>query len=304
MKPQNLLSIGECMMELSSAGGGLLRKSFAGDTFNTAWYARQLLPRTFQVDYGSAVGSDGLSGEMLDFIHQAGIGIGAIRIIPGGRIGLYLIELDAEGERRFCYWRDTSAARRLADDPAFLRATLERSQVIHFSGITLAILSPHARETLLAELRRIRAADALVVFDPNIRPNLWEDAATMRAMLDEGARTASIVLPGLDEEHLHFGTASAQEVIARYRGLGLKTIIVKQGADGATGFSGGEILAVPAARAQQVVDTTAAGDSFDGAFIARLMQGDGVGPAIRRATEVAAEVIARPGALVTLSRTA
>ena len=53
-----LLSIGECMVELMQAEGGLMRKSFAGDTFNTAYYARQYLPSDWSVDYFSAIGVD------------------------------------------------------------------------------------------------------------------------------------------------------------------------------------------------------------------------------------------------------
>ena len=56
-----LLSIGECMVELSQAGEGLLRKGFAGDTFNTAWYARACLSKDWSVDYLTAVGDDPMS---------------------------------------------------------------------------------------------------------------------------------------------------------------------------------------------------------------------------------------------------
>lgn len=68
------LSIGECMVELSQAGDGLLRKGFAGDTFNTAWYARACLPEDWSVDYFTALGDDPLSEDMLAFIADAGIG--------------------------------------------------------------------------------------------------------------------------------------------------------------------------------------------------------------------------------------
>ena len=69
-----LLAIGECMVELMQAEGGLMRKSFAGDTFNTAYYARQFLPADWSVDYLSAVGKDMISDEMLAFMEGHGIG--------------------------------------------------------------------------------------------------------------------------------------------------------------------------------------------------------------------------------------
>ena len=64
---KRVLSIGECMVELSQAGQGLLRKGFAGDTFNTAWYLRAVLSQDWQVDYLTALGDDPLSEELLAF---------------------------------------------------------------------------------------------------------------------------------------------------------------------------------------------------------------------------------------------
>ncbi len=107
---KRVLSIGECMVELSQAGQGLLRKGFAGDTFNTAWYLRAVLSQNWQVDYLTALGDDPLSEELLAFMQKAGIGTGLIRRIPGKTPGLYLISLK-DGERTFSYWRDTSAAK-------------------------------------------------------------------------------------------------------------------------------------------------------------------------------------------------
>ena len=301
MDRQRLLSIGECMVELSPAEGGQFRQGFAGDTFNTAWYARELLPRHFAVDYFTALGNDRLSERLIGLMHETGIGIGGVRIVPGRRIGLYMIELDEHGERSFTYWRDTSAARLLAEKPDLLRAAIEKAGFLHFSGITLAILQPDGRETLLSELRRAKAAGAAVAFDPNIRPTLWESRAAMRTACEDAARAATIVLPGLDEEQAHFGVASPEEAIDRYRALGAETIALKQGADGVLLHTQGRSVAIPAAPAPRVVDTTAAGDSFAGAFLARLMEGETPERAARKAAIVAAEVIGQRGALVPVS---
>lgn len=300
MNARRLLCIGECMVELYPAGGDLLKQGFAGDTFNTAWYARQLLPAGHAVDYFTAVGSDPLSEKLIGFMHAAGIGIGPVRIIRGGRLGVYMIHVDEYGERSFSYWRDTSAARKLADDPAALREAIERSDVIHFSGITLAILSPEARETLLSELRRARAAGTVVAFDPNIRPGLWESPLAMRDACIQGARAASIVLPGMEEERAFFAMTSWEEVIGRYTALGAEMVMLKRGAEGGVLHAEGRSVMIPPVPAREVVDTTAAGDSFAGAFLAMLMQGEAAERAARVASGVAARVIAHPGALIRL----
>lgn len=292
-----LLSIGECMVELMQAEGGLMRKSFAGDTFNTAYYARQYLPAEWHVDYFSAIGVDRISEEMRAFIAGHGIGTQTIAGIEGRSPGLYMIHLD-NGERSFSYWRSVSAAKLLARDGDRLRAAIEASDIIVFSGITLAILPAEDVETLLAELRRAKAAGKRVVFDPNIRPRLWDDADTMRATITEGAQAATLVMPSLDDETTHFGDAALEDTIARYRALGVDGLVVKDGSKGATLVFGDTRSHVPSAEVKTIVDTTSAGDSFNGAFLAHLAVENNPEAAARFAADVAAAVIQHHGALV------
>ncbi len=292
-----LLAIGECMVELMQAEGGLMRKSFAGDTFNTAYYARQYLPSDWSVEYFSAVGADMISDEMLAFMQGHGIGTINVARIEGRSPGLYMIHLK-DGERSFSYWRSVSAAKLLARDGDRLRTAIESSDIIVFSGITLAILPAEDVETLLAELRRANAAGKRVVFDPNIRPRLWDDAARMRATITEGARAATLVMPSLEDETTHFGDASLDETIARYTALGVGQQVVKDGGDGATLVFDGERSHVPSAKVEKIVDTTSAGDSFNGAFLASLATGAAPQEAARFAADVAAAVIQHHGALV------
>lgn len=285
------------MVELSQAGEGLLRRGFAGDTFNTAWYARACLPADWSVDYLTALGDDPMSAEMLAFMKGAGIGTDAIRRIPGKTPGLYLITLK-NGERTFSYWRDTAAARKLADDADHLRRWIETADIIYFSGITLGILSPEANDTLLAELRRAKAAGKRVAFDPNVRPRLWSDKDTMLKTISDGARAATLVLPSYDDETTHFGDGSVAETIARYHGLGVEGVVVKNGEHGATISFGGEAAHVPAVAAPQVVDTTSAGDSFNGGFLSRLVRGARPEDAAAYGAAVASIVVRHHGALI------
>ena len=171
-----IVSVGECMVELSGAGQGLWRQAFAGDTFNTAWYLRALMPADAQVAYLTCVGQDAISQAMVDFIAGAGIGTGCISRHPTRAPGLYMIDLK-DGERSFTYWRDSSAARCLADDPDHLARCLLGADLVYFSGITLAILTPDRRRDLLAALA---ASGARVAFDSNMRLRLWSDADEMR----------------------------------------------------------------------------------------------------------------------------
>ena len=293
-----ILSIGEAMVELGQSDQpGLWRLGIAGDTLNTAWYLRRLLGADWQVDYLSRVGQGAFSQQMVDFLASEGIGTAHVTRDPDREIGLYAISLK-DGERSFAYWRDTSAARRLADDPAVLDAALRGAAVAYFSGITVAILPPEGRANLLAALARARAAGTKVVFDPNLRPRLWADAATMRQGIIEAAAGADLVLPSFDDEAAHFGDADPQATVARYLALGAGQVVVKNGG-GPIWHGGAEESGTVADLAPEVpVDSTAAGDSFNAGYLAAWLAGADCAKAIAAGHGLSRKVIRHRGALV------
>lgn len=295
---RSFLSMGECMVELAPAGDGLFRMGFAGDTFNTAWYARRLLPGDeWSVGYLSAVGDDQVSTDMLDFLEAGGVGTATVRRIEGTTVGLYMIQL-ADGERSFSYWRGQSAAKRLADDPGWLDGALAGRDILFFSGITLAILAPEARTRLCDAIARARAKGARVAFDTNLRPRLWRDAEEMRNGLLQGASVADIVLPSFDEETGLFGDMTPDDTILRYREAGAGLVVVKQGGDPCHVWSAeAGSMTLETEAVATVVDSTAAGDSFGAGLVAGLATGMGVEDAVRQAMWLAAQVIQRRGAL-------
>ena len=87
-KQYTFLSIGECMVELSGGTEGLFRMGFAGDTLNTAWYARAHLSDDWDVAYFTAIGDDRYSKAMSAFLDGNGISTRLIQTIPGKRPGL------------------------------------------------------------------------------------------------------------------------------------------------------------------------------------------------------------------------
>lgn len=293
-----ILSIGEAMVELGqSEQPGLWRLGIAGDTLNTAWYLRRLLRKDWQVDYLSRVGTGAFSQQMVDFLAAEGIGTDHVGRDPDREIGLYAISL-MDGERSFVYWRDNSAAKRLADDPALLDAALDGAAVAYFSGITVAILPPEGRAALLSALARAKAAGTRVVFDPNLRPRLWSDADTMRQGISEAAAGADLILPSFDDEASHFGDTDPQATVARYLALGAGHVVVKNGGgpirfDGAEGSGLIDDL-VP----ETPVDSTAAGDSFNAGYLAASLSGTDCATAIAAGHDLSRRVIRHRGALV------
>ena len=292
-----VLSIGECMIELSVERSGLYRKGFAGDTFNTAWYLRRLLPESWSVGYLSTLGDDGESDALSGFIAEAGIETQWIARIPGRSPGLYMIRLDG-AERSFTYWRDRSAAKELAADHGRLERAFDAAEVLYFSGITLAILSERDRERLLHFLAAAKAGGKVVAFDPNIRPRLWPDEGAMRDAIEAGARASTICLPSLDDEMKAFGDLSADATADRYLRLGATEVVVKNGGEPALLVAGKERLLVEARAEAEPVDTTGAGDSFSAAYLAARLCGRELAEAVRSAHGLAGEVVRHRGALI------
>jgi 2-dehydro-3-deoxygluconokinase len=296
MAATGIASVGECMIELSGVDGGLWRMGFAGDTFNTLWALKALAGDGRAVDYVSAFGDDPFSRDQLAFFTDHGIGTAASPIIPGARPGLYAITLSG-AERSFTYWRNDAAARRLADDPAALAKSLRNRALVYFSGITLAILSEPARTTLLAALTDARAAGSLIAFDPNYRPRLWPDPDAARSAIDAALAVADIALPTFPDEHTLFGDANPRVAAMRIAKAGVGEVVVKNGEEPALLWTDGVRDVVPAVQVPSPVDTTGAGDAFNGAYLAARLTGAEPIEAANAAHRVAAAVVQVRGAL-------
>ncbi|QKV17425.1 sugar kinase [Oricola thermophila] len=293
-----IASIGECMIELSGRDGATWKQGFAGDTLNTLWYLRALLPEDIATDYVTAFGDDPFSQEQIAFLSGNGIGISHSPVIPGKAPGLYAVSLDDKGERSFTYWRSDAAARRLADDRDALAASLSDAGLVYFSGITLAILDEDARSAMLAIVEKAREADTAIAFDPNYRPRLWPNRDAARAAVNAGYRAATIVLPTFDDEQALFDDESPADTVERIRQHGPGEIVVKSGGKDALVAVG--MAAHPVAPPQPVepLDTTGAGDSFNGAYLAARLSGRTPQEAALFAHSVAGRVIRHHGALV------
>lgn len=293
-----VLSIGEAMVEMApSAQAGEYRMGFAGDTMNTAWYLRRLLPETDAVDYLTAVGTDAVSDQMVAFLEAAGIGTAHVARRPDLTVGLYMIQLQ-DGERSFSYWRGQSAARTLAEDARTLTQAMTGADITYFSGITLAILPRDDRQRLLDALRGFRAQGAEVVFDPNLRPRLWVGPAQMTEAVMQAAAVSDTILPSHEDEATWFGDADPLETAKRYAGAGARMVIVKNGPGRILAWAEGKTSRHDPVPVSDIVDTTAAGDAFNAGFLAGRIAGTPLAQSIHAAAALSAKVIQSRGALV------
>lgn len=292
----NIICIGEAMAELRLKDGAMAH-GYAGDIFNAAVYLRRLLPAGHQVQFLSRVGTDTFSQEFLSLMADEGIDAGQIDRDPDRNIGIYLVSTDAAGERSFEYWRSQSAARQMFNTGA-PQVDTRPGDIVFLSAITLAVISAEARLRLLTWLTSLRRQGVRVAFDSNYRPRLWVSVAEARQAISAFWAITDIALPSVDDEMALYGDADEAAVLARFQAGGHLTGALKRGAKGPLGLgqaAGHEGDFRPAAK---VVDTTAAGDSFDAGFLAGFAQGASPADCLMGGHKMAAEVIGWPGAII------
>lgn len=291
-----VVAIGECMVELALNGPGTALVSYAGDTFNTAVYLRRL---GRAASYATALGGgDPFSGEILRRMDEEGVGRELVVEAPNRLPGLYAIEQDGHGNRRFYYWRGEAPARDYLElaDLGRLEAAMRAAELVYVSGITLAVVGERGRALLLPLLAKMSAAGVPVAVDANYRARLWPGpeigGTAMRAAIGN-ARYASLS----DEDVEAIGGAGASALAQEWAAKGVEVVLRhKDRRIEVTTAAGVESFAPP--HLVPVVDTTGAGDAFNAAYLAARLKGQEISLAVAAARRLAAVVVQHPGAII------
>lgn len=297
-KQHRVVCIGEVMIELARGAEGRFGLAYGGDTFNTAIY---LARAGVAAAYATALGDDPYSDGIAALAAAEGVGSDLMIRVAGRMPGLYLIETDARGERRFHYWRDTSPARELFELPQWsvVAEGLLGARLIYFSGITLSLYSNNGLGRFLAVVELARQNGVKVAFDGNFRPRSWQgDLNRPRAVFIEALKRVDIALPTFEDEALLWGDASPEATVERLQAFGIGEIVVKNGANSALIAAQGNRELVPVPQVVVPVDTTAAGDSFNAAYLAARLSGEGPVAAAATAHRLASQVIRHRGAIM------
>jgi len=298
-----VVCVGEAMMELSLGNSDTATVGFAGDTLNTAIYLQRLLGDSAPVSYCTAVGEDELSNKLVNFIEAESIDTQPIQRLGDRTLGLYAISTDDEGERSFTYWRNQSAARKLFQQGENLDfSVLDNFDIVYLSAITLAILPANVRTALLAHINDLRTQNAVrFAFDSNYRPALWESRKIAIESIASAWRITDIALPSIDDETALFEDADEQATLARLQSYGIVQGALKRGALGPYSLAPAEGALNPKsfkALKIDVVDTTAAGDSFNAGYLSAFLKNQTSAQAMLCGHECAARVIGQRGAII------
>ena len=293
MEAGGVFVLGEPLAELSDVRGGAARLGVGGDAFNTAVYLRRA---GVPVQMLTALGTDPMSASVEAVMHDEGIGTDHLCRSPDRPVGLYAIETDEAGERSFTYWRGESAYRAWFDLPG-CDAALDRAagaELLYLSGISLSAFGNAGRERIVALARQVRANGGQVAFDTNYRPKGWPSEHAARGAIRMLTPHVSIALPTFEDEAVLFGHEGPEEALNAWMAAGASEACVKCGPDGALTSAHGWVRP-PVIRAP--LDTTGAGDSFNGAYLAARLRGEPPDRAAAAGNALAGEVIMVRGAL-------
>lgn len=287
----------ELMAASTDKSDNTLKQSFAGDVFNTAVY----LKRTFSdvnVQLVTAVGKDQFSLDMIQYFTSENIGSDFVFKSEKKIPGLYSIQLDEQGERSFTYWRDNSAARQVMqhiDNEAI--SQLSKCDMFFFSGISLAVIVPEERENFWALIDKLKVAGVQIVFDPNYRPRMWNGPKEAQEQFELALQKSDLSLPGVDDFEQLFGMTTVEEVYEYCKPFGINELIIKNGEQGILVDVEGKTSEFAITPIENVVDTTSAGDSFNGVYLGARTEGYSVNDSITLASKAAGFVIQHRGAI-------
>ncbi|KAB2851337.1 MAG: sugar kinase, partial [Hyphomicrobiaceae bacterium] len=252
------------------------------------------------VEYVTALGDDSFSEEMIAAWRKEGVGVSLVARNMGRLPGLYLIQTDANAERRFSYWRDRAPAREIFSGPdaEALARKLVDFDVLYFSGISLSLYGAEGRARLISAADELRKKGGKVAFDTNFRPRGWPDREEARQAYGEAFARADILLASVEDLSMLFGEEGTMTVERLSPPV---EVVLKLAEPGCRILAGGEVIEVPAPPVARVVDTTAAGDSFAAAYLVARMRGQPPQIAALQGHRLAGAVVQHRGAIIPLA---
>ncbi|MCH2089728.1 MAG: sugar kinase [Pseudoalteromonas sp.] len=294
---KKIFFLGECMVELKAISNSTLNQSFAGDVYNSAVYLKRCFS-SLECGVVSAIGTDALSIKMRQRFVEEGLATQLVFTHANKVPGIYYIETDEQGERSFTYWRHDSAARKVVDffNPS-VEEELASADMLFISGISLAVIEPASRDLFWQIVQRIKKAGVKIVFDPNYRARLWQSEQETKGQYTIAFELADICLPGIEDLTTLYELHSAQAVMDYLAQFNISEVVVKNGPSSVFTKINGQLFEHQITPVTHVVDTTSAGDAFNGAYLGARMAGMDEHKAVQLAAKAAAVVIQQPGAI-------
>lgn len=268
-KVQNkkLIAIGEALIDFipESAGGAIkdvnaFLPAVGGAPANVCGAFTKLGGKSEMI---TQLGMDGFGDKILDAFKEAGIGSSYVKRTDTANTSLAFVALKEDGNREFSFYRNPGADMLFrAEDVQ--KEWFEDAYALHFCSVSLGDFP--MKEAHCIAIQYALESDAVISFDPNLRPALWKDSAELIATVKEFIPLADIVKISDEELEAITGETSIEAALENLFTDRVKLVIYTEGSKGARAFTK-KASAVAECAKVKAVDTTGAGDGFIGAFL-------------------------------------
>ncbi|MBW3622585.1 MAG: carbohydrate kinase [Armatimonadetes bacterium] len=213
------------------------------------------------------VGEDPFGQFLRETLVDTGVSDAHLYSDPEARTTLAFIATRTDGRKDIAFYRNPGADAQLSPEELPFDA-LRSCRCLHFGSVSMS--REPARSATLRAVEAAREAGALISFDPNWRPPLWEDYTVARDLIWHAMPLADVVKLADEEWEFVTGTQDLEEGARKVLDAGPKLCLVTLGAEGAYYHNGTVQGRVPGFTVP-VADTLGAGDAFVGAVLSEFL---------------------------------
>lgn len=246
------------------------------------------------------VGNDGFGTILKETLQKNGVEITGLITDRKEATTLAVVSVDKNGERSFAFYRDPSADVNLTEEEAL--SALHPTRILHFGSLSLT--TQPAYGATYAAIRAAKKGGAIISYDPNYRPSIWNDEERAIMAMKEPLPLVDIIKVADNELPLLTGSDDPEEGSRILSEAGIRLVFVTLGENGTFYRYGGIIGSCPGVKVS-VADTNGAGDTFFGAALSMIakrgsidgLDGEELEQIVRFSNRAAAVTVSRPGAM-------
>ena len=179
------------------------------------------------------------------------------------------VSINENGERSFSFSRNKACELNL-NFKDYAKLVINKDDIVEFGSV--ALQSRKSRATHDKLIKKAKDAKALVAFDPNLRPILWNNDELLKKTVFKYIKKVDILKLSTDEYDFLYKEEMEENTIKKLFSYGLKMIIISRGKKGATLYLNDSNVYNCYGYSAQVIDTTGCGDSLFGAFLYKLLE--------------------------------
>lgn len=289
---KRLLTIGEPLVCLGSAQKDvklnnvtLFNRFIGGAELNVAVGVRKL---GHDVTFIGQVGDDPFGDAIVEYLDARGVDTRYLFKRRGYWTGHQIKDLISKGDPEVYNYRSDSATYNF-DVELSKNISVQNYDIAHLTGIFPA-LSSKTKVAFEDIYQKILDNNIFATFDTNLRPTLWKDLSYMKSKINEYARHASLVLPGIEEGRILTGFDTPEKIADFYlESPYTRLVVIKLGSQGAyiKGKNYPEKI-INGFKVKDIKDTVGAGDGFAVGVLTGIMEGLSIEESVIRGNAIGA----------------